>query len=57
MRRHRSHSIKTAALAYRISDDIIPAALIHLNLEQKVKVSVFPRNFIILEIILWDQDG
>lgn len=57
MRRHRSHSIKTAAVAYRISDDIIPAALIHLNLEQKVKVSVFPRNFIILEIILWDQDG
>lgn len=39
--RHRFHSIKRTALAYHISNDIIPAAFIHLNLEKKVTASVF----------------
>lgn len=37
MSRHRFHGIKTTALAYHISDDIIPAAFIHLSLERKLQ--------------------
>lgn len=35
--RHRFHSIKTAALAYHISNDIIPAVFIHLNSKRKLQ--------------------
>lgn len=37
MCRRRFHSIKTTALAYCISNDIIPAAFIHSNLERKLR--------------------